>query len=179
MFGTLIDIDTEGNILIHDKGVSLLPCMWAVYKDRYLGSKSVKWIVAMYDNKSPYRKLPIITREEIVNSKILKKMTCSFKNKKKVIEAIAEYRLLNFDADLNEYRSMVDKSAQVVKVFEDIKVTDKNLKEINDLQVEMGKSAKSRREIRNAIIKEQEDGNKIAGMEGEDFSIFEQEERLK
>ena len=49
MFGTLIDIDTEGNIFIHDKGVALLPKLYKVYKDKYLGSKAVKWIVAMHD----------------------------------------------------------------------------------------------------------------------------------
>jgi hypothetical protein len=32
MFGTLIDVGTDGNVFIQDKGVSLIPSLWAVYK---------------------------------------------------------------------------------------------------------------------------------------------------
>ena len=68
MFGTLIDVDTDGNIFAHSKAISLLPNMFSVYKDKYLGSKAVKWIVCMYDYKSPYRSLPMEQRKQIVNN---------------------------------------------------------------------------------------------------------------
>lgn len=180
MFGTLIDIDTEGNVFLHDKGIALLPKLWAVYKDKYLGSKAVKWIVAMYDYKSPYRSLPAGQRESIVNNLILEKETCSFKEKKKVVEAIAEYRNISYDADYEEYRAMVNKSAEAIKVFKEIKVDKDNLKMINDLQQEMGKSAKSRRDLKNAILADIESGNKMQGIGGDDdLSIFEQKEMFK
>lgn len=179
MFGTLIDIDTEGNIFIHDKGVALLPKLYKVYKDKYLGSKAVKWIVAMHDYKSPYRSLPKGERETVVNNMILEKEVCSFKDKDKVLEAIEEYRKISYDADYEEYRAMVDKSAEAIKVFREMPVSSKNLKEINDLQVEMGKSAKSRRELKNAILADLESGNKMSGIDGDDdLSIFEQKERF-
>jgi len=180
MFGTLIDIDTDGNIFIHDKGVAMLPRMWKVYKDKYLGSKAIKWIVAMYDYKSPYRSLPKDERETIVNNLILEKENCPFKDKEKIVDAIKEYKAINYDADYEEYRAMVDKSAEAIKVFKEMKVTKDNLKLINDLQVEMGKSAKSRRDLKNAILADIESGNKMQGMGGDDdLSWFEQKEMFK
>lgn len=180
MFGTLIDINTDGNILMHDKGVALLPCMFEVYKDKHLGSKAVKWIVAMYDYSSPYRSLPKEDRENTVNYVILDKENCSFKNKEKVKKAIEEYKKVSYDADFEEYRAMVDKSAEAIKVFRDMKVTKDNLKLVNDLQVEMGKSAESRRKLKKAIIDEMESGNKMAGIDSDDdLSLFEKDEMYK
>lgn len=180
MFGTLIDIDTEGNILIHDKGVALLPKLFLVYKDKHLGSKAVKWIVAMHDYRSPYRSLPRGQRESIVNNMILEKETCSFKKKAKVKDAIEEYKKISYDPDYEEYRAMVDKSSEAIKVFNDMPVTKDNLKLVNDIQVEMGKSAKSRRDLKNAILADIESGNKMAGLEGDDdLSMFEEEEMYK
>ena len=180
MFGTLIDIDTDGNILMKDKGVALLPKLFKVYKSKYLGSKAVKWIVAMYDYKSPYRSLPIEQRETMINNLILEKENCTFKDKDEVKQAIEEYKKLNYDPDYEEYRAMVNKSAEAIKVFKELPVSTENLSVINDLQVEMGKAAKSRRELKNAIIQEIESGNKIAGVGGDDdLSLFEQEEMLK
>ncbi len=75
---------------------------------------------------------------------------------------------------------MVEKASEVIKVFKQLKVNSENISTINDLQVEMGKAAKSRRELKNAIISEIESGNKIAGVGGDDdLSIFEQEEMFK
>jgi hypothetical protein len=180
MFGTLIDIDTEGNILMKDKGVALLPTLFKVYKNKYLGSKAVKWIVAMYDYRSPYRGLPKEQRETMVNNMLLEKDKCTFKEKPLIIDAIKEYKSISYDPDYEEYRSMVDKSSEVIKVFKQLKVNSENISTINDLQVEMGKAAKSRRELKNAIISEIESGNKIAGVGGDDdLSIFEQEEMFK
>lgn len=180
MFGTLIDIDTDGNIFLHDKGVALLPKLFAVYKHKHLGSKAVKWIVAMHDYKSPYRALPLDDRERMVNNLILEKEKCSFRDKEEVLDAIKEYKKLIYDADYEEYRAMVNKSAEAIKVFKEMPVTKDNISSINDIQVEMGKAAKSRRELKKAIIDEIESGNKIAGVGGDDdLSIFEQEEMLK
>ena len=180
MFGTLIDIDTDGNIFIHDKGVALLPKLFKVYKDKYLGSNAVKWIVAMYDYKSPYRALPSGQRESVINSVLLDKENCPFKNKDIVKEAIEEYRKLNYDADFEEYRSMVDKSADTIKIFKEMKVTKETLSEVNKAQEDMAKAAKSRRDMRDAIKKDIESGNKIAGLNGDDdLSLFEQEEMFK
>jgi len=180
MFGTLIDIDTDGNILMKDKGVALLPKLFKVYKDKYLGSKAVKWIVAMHDYRSPYRSLPKGQRETLINNMYLEKDKCTFKGKQLVIDAIKEYKTISYDPDYEEYRSMVDKSSEVIQVFKQLKVDAENISTINDLQVEMGKAAKSRRELKNAIIKEIESGNKMSGVGGDDdLSIFEQEEMFK
>jgi|NorSeaMetagenome_1021524.scaffolds.fasta_scaffold00991_2 hypothetical protein len=180
MFGTLIDVDTDGNIFAHSKAISLLPNMFSVYKDKYLGSKAVKWIVCMYDYKSPYRSLPMEQRKQIVNNMILEKEKCSFINKPKIVEAIKEYKKIIYDADIEEYRAMVNKSAEAVKIFQEMKVTKENLSEINTIQQDMGKAAKSRRDIRNAILTDIESGNKMSGMDGDDdLSMFEQEEKFK
>jgi len=180
MFGTLVDIDTEGNILIKDKGVALLPSLFKVYKNKYLGSKAVKWIVAMHDYRSPYRSLPKQQRETMINNMLLEKDKCTFKDKPLIIDAVKEYKAISYDPDYEEYRSMVDKSSEVIRVFKELKVNAENISTINDLQVEMGKAAKSRRELKNAIITEIESGNKMAGVNGDDdLSIFEQEEMFK
>ena len=180
MFGTLVDVDTDGYVFLHSKAVSLLPKLFSVYKDKYLGSKAVKWIVCMYDYKSPYRSLPIEQRRQIVNNMILEKEKCSFIKKPKIVDAIKEYKKVIYDADIEEYRAMVDKSADAVKVFKEMTVTKENLSEINTIQQEMGKAAKSRRDIRNAILKDIESGDKMSGMDGDDdLSMFEQEEKFK
>jgi hypothetical protein len=179
MFGTLIDIDTEDKIILHAKAVKLLPKLLAVYKDRYLGSKAVKWIVCMYDYKSPYRSLPFNQREQIVNNVILEKEKCSFKKKANIVEAIEEYKSIIYDADLEEYRAMVDKSAEAIKIFKELVVTKENLAQVNTIQQEMGKSAKSRRDIKNAILADMESGNKMSGMEGDDdLSLWEQDQKF-
>lgn len=179
MFGTLIDIDTDGNVFLHDKSVALLPEMWKVYKNRRLGSKAVKWIVSMYDLASPYRRFPEQSREEMVNAKILESTECTFKKNKDVLSAIEEYRKLQYDPLIYEYQSMVNKSYEIMEVYKNMKITKDNIKEANDIQKSIGQAAQSRTNIKEMLIKQQNENVQISGMDNtDDLSLFEQEDLM-
>jgi hypothetical protein len=178
MYNQLIEIDKDGNAFLQDDSIALMPKMWEVYKHKRMGSKMVKWIVAVYDYKSPFRRFPEDERKIQVSFSIYEKNTNSLANDELVVEAIEEYIKFQYDPLIDEYNSMLEKSYQMTKVYRDIMPTDKNLEDLNKLQVEMGKAAKSRDAHKQLILKDKETESKIQGTDSSDFSLFEQEERL-
>jgi hypothetical protein len=98
--------------------------------------------------------------------------------REEVQEAIKEYIGLQYDPLIDQFNAMSDQMFNMTKVYKGITPTADNLEDLNKLQTEMGKAAKSREAIKELIIKDQESESKIAGTTSENFSLFEQEERL-
>ena len=67
------EIDKEGNVLIQDNSIILMPKLFEVYKHKRMGSDMVRWIVCIADYKSPYRRLPEQERIRTVTYNIFSK----------------------------------------------------------------------------------------------------------
>lgn len=179
MYNTLIDIDRDGNVFLQDNSIALIPKMWAVYKNRKMGSKMVKWIVSVYDYKSPFRRLPLDERKARVSYAIYDKDKNPKENDDLVQKAIEEYTKLQYDPLIDQYNAMCEQAYKMTKVYRDIEPSENNLEELNKLQEQMQKAATSRDKIKELILKDMESETKISGTGSEDFSIFEQDQRLK
>ena len=95
-----------------------------------------------------------------------------------VQNAIEEYKKLQYDPLIDEYNAMCEKSYQMTKVYRSIKPTAETLEDLNKMQEQMGKAAIARDKIKALILKDEESEAKISGTGSDDFSLFEQEERL-
>lgn len=179
MYNTLVDIDRDGNVFLQDNSIALMPKMWAVYKNRKMGSKMVKWIVSVYDYKSPFRRLPLDERKARVSYAIYGKDKNPKENDDLIQEAIEEYTKLQYDPLIDQYNAMCEQAYKMTKVYRDIEPSENNLEELNKLQEQMQKAATSRDKIKELILKDMESETKISGTGSEDFSIFEQDQRLK
>lgn len=178
MYNELIDIDTDGNVLLHDNSIAFMPKLFAVYKNKHMGSKMVKYIVSVYDYKSPFRRLPLDERRSRVTYVLFNKQKPIDESKDIIAEAIDEYVKLQFDPLIDEYNAMCEQSYKMTKVFLGIEPTETNLEDLNKLQTEMGKAAKSRDAHKELIKKDSESDTKIQGTGSEDFSLLEQELQL-
>jgi hypothetical protein len=178
IFGTAIDVGTDGNVFMNDKGMALLPKMWEVYKKKGMGSKMVRWIVMVDDYKSPYRKKPLEERIELVTQIVFGKAKYKTCDDKLVEEARDEYRRTQYDPLIDQYNAMSDQIHKMTKVYRSIKPTKENLADLNKISIELAKSSKSRDDIKQLIVKDQESEIKIQGAGSEDFSLFEDEERI-
>jgi hypothetical protein len=179
MYNGLIDIDKDGDVFLQDNSIALLPCLWKVYKTRGLGSDMVKWIVSVYDYKSPYRRLPEDERMIRVTYSVYGKESTSKSKRQEVLDAIEEYVKIQYDPLIDQFNAMSEQMFKMNNVYRNIIPTEDNIEDLNKLQFEMGKAAKSREQIKELIIKDQETEAKIAGTTSEDFSMFEQEDRLR
>lgn len=178
MYNQLIDIGKDGNVFLQDHSIALMPKMWDVYKDKHLGSKMVRWIVMVYDYKSPYRRLPEQERIAKANLILLGSKSSSKITSEKVIAAIDEYQKLQYDPLIDQYNAMGEQMFKMNVVYRGIEPNEKNIEDLNKLQTEMGKAAIARDKIKELIMKDQENDMKIAGTGSDDFSIFEEEEAL-
>jgi predicted acyl esterase len=176
MFGTLVDIENDGNVFLLDKSIALAPKLFAVYKDKNMGSRMVRWVVAVEDYKSIYRKLPTEEREKQACENLLDGETGYMRNAK-VTSAREEYRKLQYDPLLDQYWAMTDKMNEITKIFRGIKVDAKNLDEVNDMAIKMEKAAESREKLEKRIVASLEKGVQIHGKEEEALSY--QEEKLR
>tara|TARA_R110002072_G_scaffold1582_3_gene13160 strand:- start:547 stop:1092 length:546 start_codon:yes stop_codon:yes gene_type:complete len=179
MFGTLIDVGSEGNVFLQDKSLSLIPALWAVYKKKGMGSKMVRWIVMVDDYKSPYRKKPLDERIELVTNIVFGKPKYKSCEDKLVLIARSEYSKMQYDPLIDQYNAMSDQIYKTTKVYKNIVPTAENLEDLNNIQIQMGKASKARDDIKTLIIKDQESEVKIQGAGTEDFSMFEEEQRYK
>ena len=178
MYNELIDIGKDGNVFLKDNSIALMPCMWRLYKDKNGGSKQVRWIVSMYDYKSPFRRLPEDERSNRVSYVEFEKASNPKAGTKLVKDAIEEYRKLQYDPLIDEYNAMCEQSYKMTQVYRSMTPTKDNLEDLNKMQEQMGKAAIARDKIKALILKDQESEAKISGTGSEDFSLFEEEERL-
>ena len=179
MFGTLIDVGSDGNVFLQDKSIALVPSLWAVYKKKGMGSKMVRWIVMVDDYKSPYRKKPLDERIELVTNIVFGKPKYKSCEDKLVLLARSEYSKIQYDPLIDQYNAMSDQIYKMTKVYKNIVPTEENLEDLNNIQIQMGKASKSRDDIKTLIVKDQESEVKIQGAGTEDFSMFEEEQRYK
>jgi len=175
MYNELIDIDTDGNVFLKDNSIALMPKMWELYKHKQFGSKMIKYIVGMYDYKSPFRRLPEDERMSRVAYSIYGKDRATRVSEKIVLEAIEEYLKLQYDPLVDQYNTMGEQMYKMNKVYKSIEPTAKNLDELNDIQKKMGVSAESREKIKALILKDQQSETTIKGTGSEDFSLFEEQ----
>jgi len=178
MYNELVNINKEGNVFLQDDSIALMSALWAVYKHKNMGSNMVKWIVAIYDHKSPFRRLPLDERIARVTYLYFEKDKHPRENDKLVKDAIDEYIKLQYDPLIDEYNAMCEQSFKMTKLYRSIEPTESNLEDLNTMQEKMGKSAKSRDAIKALILKDQESESKISGTGSEDFSVFENDERI-
>ena len=178
MYNELIDIDTDGNVLLHDNSIALAPALFKVYKNKHMGSKMVKYIVSVYDYKSPFRRLPLDERRARVSYSVYAKDRAINEDKPIIQEAIEEYLRLQFDPLIDEYNAMCEQSYKMTKVYRGIEPTQENLEELNKLQFEMGKAAKARDHHKDLIKKDAESDTKIQGTDSSEFSMIEEEVSL-
>jgi hypothetical protein len=179
MFGTLIDVGNDGNVFIQDRGLALIPKLWSVYKKKGMGSKMVRWIVMVDDYKSPYRKKPLDERIELVTNIVFGKPKYKACEDILVLSAREEYLKMQYDPLIDQYNAMSDQIYKITRVYKNIKPTEENLDDLNNIQIQMGKASKARDDIKTLIIKDQESEVKIQGAGTEDFSMFEEEQRYK
>lgn len=178
MYNTLVEINKDGDVFLQDNSIALMPKLWAVYKKRSLGSNMVKWIVSVYDYKSPFRRLPLEERKVRASYSVYGKEKNLKEKDEFVLEAIDEYIKLQYDPLIDQYNAMCEQAYEIGKVFRNIKADKDNLEELNKLQKQMQEAATSRDKIKELILKDMESEVKISGTGSDDFSIFEQEERL-
>lgn len=179
MFNEVIQIDSEGNAFLQDNTIAVLPKMWEVYKHKRMGSKMIKWIIAIEDYHSPYRRLPSEQRLKTVTYNIFGTKRNKLCEEALVLEAREEYRILQYDPLVDQYHAMSDQMYEATKIFRAMKPTSKNLDEVNDMAVKMQKSAEARNKIKDMIIKDQEGEVKVSGTSSDDFSFMEQQQRLE
>ena len=74
---------------------------------------------------------------------------------------------------------MSDQIYKMTKVYKAMIPTAENLSDINDIQIQMGKSSKARDDIKTLIVKDQESEIKIQGAGSDDLSMWEEVMKLK
>jgi hypothetical protein len=178
MYNELIDVGRDGNVFLIDNSIALMPKMWDVYKDKNMGSNMVRWIVCMYDYKSPYRRLPEDERAAKVNYVVYGDKKNTKSSHQKVLDAIDEYKKLQYDPLIDQYNAMCEQAFKMTKVYRGIEPTETNLEDLNKLQEQMQKAATSRDKIKELILKDEQSEAKISGTGSDDFSIFEEDEML-
>jgi hypothetical protein len=173
MYNHLIEIQKDGNVFLQDDSIALMPKLWAVYKDKHMGSNGVRWIVAMCDYKSPFRRLPLEERTRQVSFSVFGKDVWSYAKDKKVDEAIDEYNMLQRSPLIDQYNAMLEMSYKITKTYQTMSPTKENISDINKLAVEMQKAADSMEKLKELIIKSQDADSKFHGSTSGDFSILE------
>lgn len=179
MFGQIFDIDGDGKVFLLDKSIALCPKLFEVYKHKRMGSDAVRWIVAVYDYKSPYRHLPLTERITEVTQKFYEKSDHYITKDPLMIEAIEEYIKLQYNPLIDQYIAMREKMVEKTNVYRNMPVDEKNLESINDMEIGMQKSAEALEKQKQLIKKDLEDGMKIQGSSENDLSFLETRELLK
>jgi len=174
MFGTIIDINPSGDILLDKKFIHLIPEFQAVYKDPNLGGTMIKWIICVYDYNGPLRHLPFDVRKEDATLKFFGKKNYSRCTNEKVLKAVELYKYVQYDPIRDQYEALVQKNKEKIRVFELIEVTDANLNEMNVIEEKMLKSGEKLRALKKELDSHEEE-KKMMG-EGAELSFI--EERL-
>lgn len=172
LHSTLIDISSDGNVFLNNKGIAMADKLFAVYKDKNMGSNMIKWIVCVEDYKSIYNRLPMSVREEQAMMDIFGKKN-SYCVHKKVKLAREEYRKFDYDPLIAQYQGMLEKANDIMNIYNGLKPDEKNLSDIMKLETEMERSAISRKKIRDMIIASSQEKKNILGRDEDDLSFQE------
>lgn len=175
MFGTIITVDPSGEILLEKDYIHLVPEFNEVYKDKNLGGTMIKWIINVYDHKSPFRHLPLEVRKEDMAEKFFGKKKYSRCNHPKVKKAVELYEYCQYNPLRHEYDSLVNKHAEKIEVYNKIEVTDKNLKGLSEIEAKMMASGQELEKLKKRLVADEEE-NKMMGNDTANLSFI--EERL-
>tara|TARA_R110000751_G_scaffold26901_7_gene71566 strand:- start:19907 stop:20452 length:546 start_codon:yes stop_codon:yes gene_type:complete len=179
MYNELIELDKEGNVLMQDKTILLMPKLFEVYKHKRMGSDMVRWIVCIADYKSPYRRLPEQERVRTVTYSIFNKYKNSNCEDDIVLDALHEYKQLQYEPLMDQYNAMSEQMYRVTQVYREIVPTQSNLEDLNDIAIKMEKAALARDKIKALILKDQQSEAKISGTSSDNFSMIENKLRIE
>jgi len=162
---TLIDIDRQGNVFMKDNSVALVPELWAVYKHKDYGSNAIRYIVMMYDYKSPYRHLLEESRKESVIMDIFEKKS-NYKMDKEIMQkAIEKYKSLQYDPIIEQYNVLTEKISEYSKFIKDMDITPTNAQNLQKIMLGMEKMTESRENLKALILRREEEENIHGGGE--------------
>lgn len=173
MYRELLDVNKDGNALKNEPFIKTLPKMYAVYKDKQMGTKMVQYIVCYCDYKSPYAFLPVEEKQKEICQNTWGTPSHPRLSHKKVKEAMEEYNRLQYDAHRHQYIVMTQKLHDLTRVYEDIEATEKNFKTLNDMQMQLDKSSNARNNVKELIKKDMEAETNLFGTEVGQLSIME------
>jgi hypothetical protein len=173
----IFDIDTKGNVFLQDNTIALCPAIWKLYKEKGYGSDAVRWIVMMHDYKSPYRKLPEAERERTVTYRVFNTTKHSKIGDKIFQDAIEEYRKLQYDPLLEQYRTINQKLQDMDVYIKGIDIDEKGVEKLQKILIGQEKVVEAREKLKETILKNEEQSAKIEGGTLDDMSILEREQR--
>jgi len=172
----LFKFGRDGNVVIDDPRTTQCPAIMDVYKDKHMGSKMVRWIANVCDYYSPYARLPRDQRREAVTFAIYSKKTLKQTGSDLVKHAMSEYMRLQYDPLLEQYSIINDQLASANKHIRELQLqmdetddSDKKAELSNQFNQEVKRNQRlveSRQDLQEKILKEREEGNKIAGLTG-------------
>mgnify|MGYP003145391645 FL=1 len=167
----LFDVDKEGNVLLQDKTVALVPEILAVYRHKDYGSRAIKWIVLMCDYNSPYRNLPEKEKREAVTMDMYGKRSF-YKLDKEVIEkAMDKYNELQYDPLYEQYRVFNNKLIEFNEYIKNMPITGDNATELQKVMIGQDKIMDAREKLRKLILTRNEEEENIEG--GGELSFLE------
>jgi len=175
LFGTIIDISSDGNVLLNKKYIHLIPEFNDVFNDKNLGGPMIKWIINVYDYNSPFKHLPLDVRKEDMTEMIFGKKKYSRCNHPKVKKAVELYKYVQYNPLREQYDSLVNKNKQKLEIFDLIEVTEKNIQELNNVESKMMASGEKLEALKKRLKVEEEE-NKMMGTGDSELSFI--EERL-
>lgn len=178
MFNLLIEVGKDGNVLLNDKSIAFCPSLFKVYQHPRMGSNMVRWIVMVYDHKSPYRNLPYSERIKSVTAVCFDKTEHYLTEDDIVKEAVEEYKKLLYNPLIDQYNAIREKMQAKTNIYKKMIPTEDNFTQLSDMEVEMEKTATSLEKIKEKILKDMESKDKIKGAEEGDLSIIEQQLEL-
>jgi hypothetical protein len=173
MFGTIIKTKSNGTLYIEDKYFALCPELFAVYKEKHMGSKMLQYIVNMYDYNSIYRHLAFDVRQEEVCEAIWGKKTNPRLKHELVQKAIALYEYVQYDPLKDQYQAMVTKNKRKVEIYNLMEVDEKNFSTINDYETKMQKSTEGLEKLKERI-EAQDEEREIMGNHAGNLSYVEE-----
>ena len=173
MFGTIIKTNSNGSLVMDQKYFALCPELFAVYKDKHMGSKMLQYIVNMYDYSSIYRHLAFDVRQEEVCMAIWGKETHPRIKHEKVQKAIALYEYVQYDPLKDQYQAMVTKNKRKVEIYNMMEVHEKNFSTINDYEAKMQKSTEGLERLKERI-ESQDEEREIMGNHSGNLSYVEE-----
>lgn len=173
----LFDIDKEGNVMDQDNTIALVPELLEVYNTKNYGSDAIRWIIMMYDYKSPYRNLPIKERYKTVTYKVYKKTKHYILDKPVMKKGIEAFQKLQYDPLIDQYNVYSEKITEFNEVIRGMAPDEANMQKMSKTMEQLGKVTEAREKIKAIILKNEESDAKIHGMNGS-FSILESRQRL-
>jgi len=175
----LFDIDKEGNVMDQDNTIALVPELLAVYKEKNYGSDAIRWIIMMYDYKSPYRQLPYEDRIKTVTQNIYGKLKHYIIDKPLMKDAIDAYKKLQYDPLIDQYNLYTEKITEYTEALRAMDSNEKNLEKQGKIMKTMADFTLAREKVRELILKNENSSAKMHGTDSSQLSFLEERQRLE